>query len=180
MLSLYRLLISTALLAIILVSQPAYAATGTTYFNIPQPLWDQINAVVVALILALASLVWKWLAEHSPLKKTQTEEIARTAFMQLATMAAKYGLTQAQSLERKVGDIDVGNAAVAAAANFLITQGPGIAAKVGFDVTTPEGRAAVVRSVTARVGDLMTPEGNAPTAITLPPQVSPAAPSTKS
>lgn len=129
-------------------------ADPTTLLHIPQALWDEINALLIGLIIALVTLVWKWIDAHSPLKNTQAQQIARDAFKDLLDKGALYGLTQLRGAEQKVGSIDVGNVAVAAAANFVIQQGPGIAKKLGVDVTSDEGRASVIRSVTLRVGQL--------------------------
>ncbi len=170
-------------LAMFAIDSPAWAQAATvlttipptsqTLLHIPQPMWDEINQLLIGLVLALLLMGWKWIDSHSPLKGTQAEAIARDAFTSLLCNGAKFGLTQLNSTEKKVGDIDVGNAAVAAAANYVIAQGPGMAAKLGYDVTTQDGRAAIIRMVTSRVGDLMTPEGAAPASLPLPAAVQP-------
>lgn len=168
-----------AFLTIGMVPAWAAAAAASTLLNIPQPLWDEINAVIIGIVLGLLGLAFKWLNDHSPVKNAQVQQMARDAFTTFANNAAKYGLSQLQSSETRVGEIDVGNAAVAATANFIIAQGPKIAADVGFDVTTPDGRAAIIRSATLRVADLASPVGAAPKPITLPDSVAaPVAPAT--
>lgn len=149
------------------------AYSPNTLFHIPQAAWDQINAMVIGLLLALGGILWKWISERSPLKNTQAEAIAREAFTALLCNGAKYGLTQLKSAETRVSHVDVGHPAVAAAANYIIAQGPGLAAKLGFDVTTPEGRAAIIRMATIRVADLMTPPHAPPAEIPLPASVQP-------
>lgn len=168
-------LLSIIVLLLILVApaiaQVAAAAPRDTFLHIPQAAWDEINALIVGLFIAIATLAWKWIDAHSPLKKTQSQQIARDAYTSLLTTAAKYGLTQLQSAEKKIGEIDIGNAAVAAAANMVIAQGPILAKQVGVDVTTPEGRAAIIRSVTARIGDMQTAPASPPASVPLPAEV---------
>lgn len=158
-------------LAQIATTAQAEAAPANQLFHIPAAAWSEINTLLIGLVVALVSLAVKWLDNRSPLKGTQAEAVARDAFTALLTNGAKYGLTQLQAQEKRVGDIDVGNPAVAAGANFVIAQGPKLAAQMGFDVTTPEGRAAIIRSVTLRVGDLMTPAGSPPQSVPLPSSV---------
>lgn len=168
-------LLSVIVLLLILVApslaQVVAAPPRSTLLNIPQAVWDEINALIIGLFIAIATLAWKWIDAHSPLKKTQSQQIARDAYTSLLTIAAKYGLTQLQSAEKKIGEIDIGNAAVAAAANMVIAQGPLLAKQVGVDVTTPEGRAAIIRSVTARIGDMQTSPVSPPASVPLPADV---------
>lgn len=152
-------------------------AQPDTLFHIPPLVWTEINELLIGLFLAVGAMVWKWIDAHSPLKKTQAEEVARTAFQNILLVGAKYGVSQLQAQEKKVGDIDVGNPAIAAGANFVISHAPDMAKKLGFDVTTPEGQAAIIRSVTARIADLL-PAGDAlgataPATITLPAELQP-------
>jgi hypothetical protein len=151
------------------------AYSPNTLFHIPQAAWDQINAMVVALLLAFVTLAFRWLIDHSPLKNTQAEAITREAFETLLRNGAKYGLTQLESAETRVSHVDVGDSRVAAAANYIIAQGPKLAAKLGFDVQTPEGRAAIIRMATVRLADLMTPPDAPPAPVLLPPIVQPPA-----
>lgn len=145
-------LLAAMIVAGFFLATPALAAG--TLLNIPQALWDEINTLLIGLFVAMATLLWKWIDTHSPLKNTQAEQIARDAFKDLLDKGAAYGMTQLKGAESKVGDVDVGHPAIAAAANFVIAQGPGLAKKLGVDVTTEEGRAAIIRSVTLRVGQL--------------------------
>lgn len=157
-LALFDWIVSAAVLLFILAA-PAYAAAAApapdTLLNIPQATWTEINQLLVGIFLALGALAWKWLDAHSPLKNTQAEELARNAFSLLLDRGAQFGMTQINAAEQRVGTIDVGNAAVAAGANFVLAQGPKLAKSLGFDVTTDDGRAAIVRSVTLRVGTMM-------------------------
>jgi hypothetical protein len=130
-------------------------ANADTLFHIPPLVWTEINELLVGLFLAIGAGVWKWIDAHSPLKKTQAEEISRNAFQALLLTGAKFGLSQLKGQEEKVGDINVGNPAVAAAANFVIAHGPALAAKIGVDVSTADGQAAIIRSVTARLSMLL-------------------------
>lgn len=165
-------------------AQGAAVTSGSpeTLFHIPPLMWQEINEIMVGIFLAIGTMLWKWIDSHSPLKQTQAEEISRQAFQQLLLTGAKFGVSQLQAQEKKVGDIDVGNAAVAAGANFVISHGPDLAKKLGFDISTPEGQAAIIRSITARVSDLMpsnvpgtvgVPGG--PTSIPLPSNLQPVA-----
>jgi hypothetical protein len=165
-------------------------ANADTLFHIPPLVWTEINELLVGLFLAIGAGVWKWIDAHSPLKKTQAEEISRNAFQALLLTGAKFGLSQLKGQEEKVGDINVGNPAVAAAANFVIAHGPALAAKIGVDVSTADGQAAIIRSVTARLsmllpGNVVVQPGGAvedvgavmpvesPTSIPLPAEVQP-------
>lgn len=173
----FRRSAALAAASVILFCSPALAAGAMV--NIPQPFLDELNTLIIGIFIALATLIYKWLDNRNPLKNSQADELARDAFTALLNNAARYGLTQLQSGESNVGTVDVGNAAVAAGANFVIAHGPELAAKMGFDINTPEGRAAVIRSVTLRVADMMTPAGEQPRALELPAAVALAGTPTK-
>lgn len=138
--------------AVLLAISPAYA--GTTLQIDPGTI-NALSQLGAGIIVALGLMLWKWIDAHSPLKNSQVEQVARGAYMDLLDKAAQFGATQLDSGLTKVGTLDVGNAAVAAAANFAIAHGPDLAKALGVDITTPEGQAAIVRSVTARVGTLL-------------------------
>lgn len=146
-------LLAAAIVTGYFLAVPALAAEDTL-LHIPQAMWNEINELLVGLFLALGVMLWKWIDAHSPLKNSQAEQIARDAFKDLLDKGAAYGMTQLKGVESKVGGIDVGHPAIAAAANFVILQGPGLAKRLGVDVSTEQGRAAVIRSVTLRVGEL--------------------------
>lgn len=141
------------------IASPALAASpAPTSIHIDPATAQSLVNIAIALFLALGAMAWKWIDSRSPLKNTQAEDIARTAFMILLQKGAEYGATQMDSRLTKVGDIDVGNAAVAAGANFVMAHGPDLAKQLGVDITTPDGQAHIVQSITARVGTLL---GNA-------------------
>lgn len=116
---------------------------------------QDLNNLAIPIVLALGAAAWKWIDTHSPLKGTQAEAIARGAYMDLLDKGAEFGVTQMDSGLTKVGAIDIENPAIAAGANFVITHGADLAAKMGFDIETDDGRAAIIRSVTARIGTIL-------------------------
>jgi hypothetical protein len=165
------LTISAAATVLLLFLAPP--ASADTFLHIPASAWDEINQLLVALILGAGALLWKWIDARSPLKNTQAEQIARDAFSALLDKGARFGLTQAQGLEKKVGNIDVGNPAVAAGANFIIAHAPDMAKTLGIDITTEDGRAQIVRSIAMRIGVMQgaTVGRGAPVPIPLPPEI---------
>lgn len=132
---------------------------------------SELNALIIGTIVAVLTLLFKWVMSHVKLQNAQAQQLATDAFQNLLDKGAKFGATQLQAAEKNVGTIDVGNAGVAAGANFVIAHGPDLAKKVGVDVTTDDGRAAIVRSVTLRLGQVMA--NGAPPSIPLPASVTP-------
>lgn len=168
---------AAALFILPAAAQAVAGAPTPTAIRIDPTLISDLGTFTAALIVGLGMIIWKWIDTHSPLKGSQTEEIARGAFMDLLDKGAQFGATQEDGLLTRVGDVDVGNAAVAAGANFVMAHGPDLAKSLGFDIETAEGQAAIVRSITARLGTLLGSAG-APGAapiyrIALPPAVLP-------
>lgn len=177
------LAVALCILSFLLFADPAFAQTvaaASSSIHLDPAIQSEIANLVGAIIVAIGLAVWKWLDAHSPLKNAQAEDLARSAFMGLLDKGAQFGVTQTQALETKVGDVDVGNPTIAAAANFAISHGPALAKAMGVDVTTAAGQAAIVRSVTARIGGLADKAGGDASArglLTLPAAVAaPAAP----
>lgn len=140
---------------------------------------NDLAQLAVPLVLAIGGVLWKLLDNHSPLKNSQADDIARQAFMDLLDKGAQFGASQVASKLTMVGNIDVGHPAIAAGANFVLAHGPELAARMGFDISTDAGRAAIIRSVTARLGPyphMQELESDAPNEtdihdLTLPPRV---------
>jgi hypothetical protein len=159
----WPLTIYLSLGAMMIVPHHAFAAVAaatspTVLQNVPAAEIDALGQFAAAFILALGAALWKWLDNRSPLKNTQAEELARQAFSTLLDKGAQFGASQVDSGLTKVGNTDVHNAAVAAGANFVIAHGPDMAKALGFDIETPAGQAAIIRSVTLRVSQLLSPQ----------------------
>lgn len=154
-----------ASVAVLIVISPASA----TPLNLPQSTIDQLSQLGAALIVALGMMLWKWFETHSPLAKSQAGEVARQAAMLLLDKSGQFGATQIKSGLTKVGNVDVGNAAIAAGANFALAHGSDLLKAVGFDTQTDAGRDAIIRMVTLRLGTILDPSaGPVPTPLALP------------
>lgn len=167
---------AAAVLAGYFLATPALAsaaAAAGTFLSVPPAFWDEVNALIIGTIVAVLGLLVKWLLAHIKLKSAQAQQIATDLFQNLLDKGAQYGATQLAAAEQNVGAINVGNAGVAAAANFVIAHGPDLAKKVGVDVTTEDGRAAVIRSVTLRIGQVLA--DGPPPPMPLPASVTPPA-----
>lgn len=156
--------LAIAIVVILAVAPESAFASSATLLNIPQSAWDEVNQLGAAIVLALGAVAWKWISAHSPLQSAQAQQVQHDLFDAILNRATQFGLSQATAAEKNVGSIDVGNAAVAAGANFIIAHAPDMAKRFGFDVTTDAGRAAIARMIAARLVD----HGTDPTTLLMP------------
>lgn len=147
-------LVCRIVLVSLVIATPATAATVA----LDPVLINQLGQLAAGVILALGAVAWKWFETHNPIKNAQANELMRTAASALLDKAAEFGASQAESELKMVGTVEVGNAGIAAGANFALAHGLDMLKKLGFDGTTFEGQAAIIRMVTARMTQYAHPD----------------------